>query len=125
MWFSMRAAILAERVASPLLDHYLAARGVSGQQDDEPVTRERRDNLYEPVPGDHGAHGRFDAEARPFSLHLWATMHRGALALGALAFPASWAACPFHPKRCGSRMTLVADRRLVIRSGADDETRDS
>lgn len=86
--FPALKAILAERVASPLLDHYLAARGISGQQDEEPIAPERPDNLYEPVPGDHGAHGRFDAEARPFSLQLWTTMHRGALGLGVLALGA-------------------------------------
>ena len=64
-------------VASPLLDRYLGRTGFSGQQDDEPVEPGRRDNLWEPVPGDHGAHGRFDAEARRWSPQLWATTHRG------------------------------------------------
>lgn len=87
--FPALKTILADRVASSLLDHYLAARGVSGQQDKEPLASGRRDNLYEPVPGDHGAHGRFDAEARPFSLQLWTTMHRRALGLGTLILGAS------------------------------------
>lgn len=69
-------AIVADRMASPLLDHYLAATGIDGQQDAEPVEPDRRDNLYEPVPGDHGAHGRFDAVARKHSPQLWMTMHR-------------------------------------------------
>lgn len=41
----------------------------------------RRDNLWEPVPGDHGAHGRFDATARPHSRKLWATLNRSTLAI--------------------------------------------
>jgi hypothetical protein len=32
------------------------------------------------VPGDHGAHGRFDDRAHPRSLQLWATTHRGTVA---------------------------------------------
>jgi len=39
------------------------------------------------VPGDHGAHGRFDDRASDSSPQLWANMHRRWLALagGALA----------------------------------------
>jgi len=78
-------AIWGDRFASPLLDRYLAATGFAGQQDSEPVSPDRRDNLWQPVPGDHGAHGRFDATARPRSLQLWATMHRTAVLGGVLA----------------------------------------
>ncbi|WP_431469838.1 SDR family oxidoreductase [Sphingosinithalassobacter sp. LHW66-3] len=78
-------AILGDQIASPLLDRYLARTGVSGQQSDEPVAPDRRNNLYAPVPGDHGAHGRFDANARTRSSQLWLTTHRGTVALGALA----------------------------------------
>src|SRR3546814_2077422 len=60
-----------------------AETGFSGQQANEPVEPERQDNLYHPVPGDRGAHGRFDAVARTRSPQLWAIMHRGALLLGA------------------------------------------
>jgi len=73
-------AILADKVASPLLDRYLARTAIEGQQRDEPVSPDRRDNLFEPVPGDHGAHGAFDEQARTFSPQLWATMNRNSLA---------------------------------------------
>lgn len=74
------------RVVIPgLLDRLLARTGYSGQHTDDPLPPGRRDNLYEPVPGDHGAHGRFDAQARPRSLQLEVNMHRGAIAAGALA----------------------------------------
>lgn len=76
-------AIWGDRIASSLLDRYLAATGVAGQQDDEPVAPGRKDNLYEPVPGDHGAHGRFGATARTQSSQLWLTKHRLQIALGA------------------------------------------
>jgi hypothetical protein len=47
---------------------------------DEPEDPDRPDNLWEPVPGDHGAHGRFDHLARPTSWQLRADLHRGWLA---------------------------------------------
>lgn len=45
----------------------LARKGFAGQQTDAPLAPGRRDNLYQPVPGDYGAYGRFDAEARAAS----------------------------------------------------------
>lgn len=77
-------AIWGDRLASPLLDRYLAATGYKGQQDTEPVSPERKDNLWEPVPGDHGAHGRFDAISHRRSPQLWLTTHRAQAALGAV-----------------------------------------
>lgn len=78
-------AIWGDRFASPLLDRYLARTGYAGQQDNEPVPPDRKDNLYAPPPGDFGAHGRFDAQARKFSTQFWISRHRMPLALGALA----------------------------------------
>src|SRR5437763_6239614 len=57
------ATILGNRLAPGLADRYLARTGYEAQQTDEPVPAGRPDNLFEPVPGDHGAHGRFDARA--------------------------------------------------------------
>jgi len=76
-------AIWGDRLASPLLDRYLAATGYEGQQDKEPVSPDRMDNLWQPVPGDHGAHGRFDAISHRRSPQLWLTTHRAQAALGA------------------------------------------
>jgi NAD(P)-dependent dehydrogenase (short-subunit alcohol dehydrogenase family) len=78
-------AILATRVFPGLLDRILAKVGYDGQHTDDPLPPGRRDNLYEPVAGDHGAHGRFDARARPHSVQLWLDMHRGALLASAAA----------------------------------------
>jgi NAD(P)-dependent dehydrogenase (short-subunit alcohol dehydrogenase family) len=82
--FSSWQAIWGDRIASAALDQYLAKTGVASQQDEEPVPPGRPDNLYEPVAGDYGAHGRFDAIARDRSPLLWASMHRGAVAAGAV-----------------------------------------
>ena len=57
------------------------------------MSPDRQNNLYEPVPGDHGAHGRFDDTARSRSPQLWLTTHRLQAALGAgLALVAGGAA---------------------------------
>jgi short-subunit dehydrogenase len=74
-------AIVGNRVAPRLLDHYLARTGYESQQTDEPADLNRPNNLWEPVPGDHGAHGVFDDRSSDHSWQLWADTHRGLLAL--------------------------------------------
>jgi hypothetical protein len=79
-------AILGNRVASGLLDTYLGKIGYAAQQTDEPEDPNRPDNLWTPVPGDHGAHGRFGHRAQRYSAQAWAAMHRtAALSIGAAA----------------------------------------
>jgi NAD(P)-dependent dehydrogenase (short-subunit alcohol dehydrogenase family) len=101
VWVGMPTvqAILGNRIAPGLIDRYLAANGVELQQTDEPDDPGRPHNLWEPVPGDHGAHGAFDARASDWSAQAWATTHRGvtlgvllaagaAIAMGALTIGA-------------------------------------
>jgi NAD(P)-dependent dehydrogenase (short-subunit alcohol dehydrogenase family) len=82
-------SIVGDKIAPRLADRYLASHGYEAQQTSEPVEPGRVDNLWEPVPGDHGAHGDFDARARSRSLHLWAVMHRRWLALAAAGLAAA------------------------------------
>jgi NAD(P)-dependent dehydrogenase (short-subunit alcohol dehydrogenase family) len=77
-------AIWGNKIASPLLDDYLADVAFEGQQDPQPVSPDRKDNLFEPVPGDHGAHGRFDDQAVETSAELWISEHKKELGLAAL-----------------------------------------
>jgi NAD(P)-dependent dehydrogenase (short-subunit alcohol dehydrogenase family) len=85
-------AIMGNRIAPRLLDHYLGRTGFDSQQAKEPDDPERPDNLWESVPGAFGAHGRFDHSAHGTSLQLAATEHRRALALtGLAAAGALWA----------------------------------
>ncbi|MDP8957538.1 MAG: SDR family oxidoreductase [Actinomycetota bacterium] len=70
------ATLLANKIAPGLLDRYLGRTGFSSQQTDEPDSRDRDFNLWDPVPGDHGAHGRFDDRAHSWSPQMWATTHR-------------------------------------------------
>jgi NAD(P)-dependent dehydrogenase (short-subunit alcohol dehydrogenase family) len=81
-------AIWGNKIASSALDHYLAATGFKSQQRPKRVKPDREDNLFEPVPGDHGAHGSFDEEAVDTSAELWISEHKkqiGFAALGAAA----------------------------------------
>jgi NADP-dependent 3-hydroxy acid dehydrogenase YdfG len=57
-------AILGNKVIPGLLDRHLAGIGYDGQCTDQPARGDRRSNLFEPVEGDHGAHGDFDDRAR-------------------------------------------------------------
>ncbi len=76
-------AILANKIAPGLLDHYLGKTGYEGQQTSETETPDKPNDLFEPLPGDHGAHGRFDDRARKFSAQFWASKNRAALLLAA------------------------------------------
>jgi NAD(P)-dependent dehydrogenase (short-subunit alcohol dehydrogenase family) len=75
-------AILGTKIIPGLLDRYLATRGYSGQLSDEPRDPDAADNLFEPLPGDHGTHGRFDSRATAHCAALWASMHRAPLLSG-------------------------------------------
>lgn len=62
-------------------DWYLGKTGYKGQQTQEPADPNNPYNLWEPVSGDHGAHGTFDKRSHETSIQLWATTHRGFLTL--------------------------------------------
>ncbi|HJQ28831.1 MAG TPA: SDR family oxidoreductase, partial [Rubrobacter sp.] len=57
------AVIIGNKLLPGLGDRYLARTGYDSQQAGEPVDPNRPDNLFEPVPGDQGAHGRFDDQS--------------------------------------------------------------
>jgi NAD(P)-dependent dehydrogenase (short-subunit alcohol dehydrogenase family) len=80
-WSTVKA-IVGNKLLPSLGDHYLARAGYDSQQHDGPEDPHRPDNLWQPVPGDHGAHGAFDEHARSFSIELWAEMNRKWLAAG-------------------------------------------
>jgi NAD(P)-dependent dehydrogenase (short-subunit alcohol dehydrogenase family) len=79
-------AIIGNKIAPGLLDHYLARTGFDSQQHDGAEDQSRPDNLWEPLDAevDHGAHGRFDRRASSRSPQLWMSMHRKWLWAGAV-----------------------------------------
>ena len=89
-------AVVGNNLVPEFADHYLAKNGYESQQTDEPEKPGRRDNLFEPLPGDHGAHGRFDTRAKESSLHLLMNLHRAPLLIaGACALIGALAARKF------------------------------
>jgi hypothetical protein len=76
-------AILANRIAPGLIDRYLATAGYSGQLSDKPTLPNAPANLFEPVPGDYGAHGRFDSQARNQSWAMFTDRHKTAFFIAA------------------------------------------
>ena len=71
------AAIWGDKIASGLIDRYLAKTGYDSQQTGQPADPNRPDNLWAPLPGDHGAHGRFTARSINASPQTWANQHLG------------------------------------------------
>src|SRR3954471_17850792 len=78
-------AILGQKLIPGLLDRYLGRVGYDAQQTKDPIEPYRRDNVFAPIRGDRGAHGRFDDESRAFSLELWTRVRRGFVAGGIAA----------------------------------------
>lgn len=86
LWVGQPAvnAILGQRVVPGILDRLLARKAWEGQIAPAPRAS-TADNLYLPLPGDRGAHGRFDADARRSSLQLALNLNRGVVAVASLA----------------------------------------
>jgi NAD(P)-dependent dehydrogenase (short-subunit alcohol dehydrogenase family) len=82
-WPSVKA-VLANKLAPGILDRILAKQGYSGQLTEEPKPSSACENLYTPCDTNPGAHGRFDREARAYSLQWIISSHR-ALSLSVAA----------------------------------------
>jgi hypothetical protein len=70
-------AIIGNKIAPWLGDYVLSKNGYKEQQTDERVEPDRKNNVWEPVSEDRGAHGTFDKIAAKKSYTLWASMNRG------------------------------------------------
>ena len=81
-------AINGQKIAPGLADRYLGETGYDAQMTDKLVSPNRPNNLWEPLSGDHGAHGRFDSQARNSSWQLRLNMHRGLAAACVLGMAA-------------------------------------
>jgi len=69
-------AIVGDKIAPGFADHHLARTGYKGQMTDEPEDPGRKDNLWQPIPGDHGAHGPFSRLSHKSSQQLWIAENR-------------------------------------------------
>ena len=83
---AMTAAVIwGNKFASGLADRYLAKTGYDSQQTGEPDDPHRADNLWHPLPGDHGPHGRFGDRAAHRSPQTWINERLPAVAMIAVA----------------------------------------
>lgn len=90
----------AQKIAPGLVDLYLARTGYRGQQiADEPDSHQRPNNLFEPVTGDPGTHGRFGARAKSHSVAVWAVEQRWWLLLAGVGVSAMLWAGVRHTRR--------------------------
>lgn len=77
-------AIIGNKIAPWYADWVLSRNGYDGQMTSEPEDPGRQHNLWQPLPGDHGVHGRFAAKSKSFSAVTWASLHKGAVAASLL-----------------------------------------
>jgi NAD(P)-dependent dehydrogenase (short-subunit alcohol dehydrogenase family) len=86
-WTTIKA-IIGQRFIPGILDRYLGEMAWNAQVTNRlPPTD--RDNLDAPLPGDRGAHGAFDREARSISTELWLRTHPRTTVVGAALFLAA------------------------------------
>ncbi|KAA2241098.1 SDR family oxidoreductase [Salinarimonas soli] len=107
-------AILGTLAMPGTLDRMMARQAWAGQQTSEPA-RPHADNLFEPPPGDPGAHGRFGDRARTRVNAVSATTARGLVALAAVGAAAGLAGLGYY---LGARRTTFPRPRLGDRERA-------
>jgi short-subunit dehydrogenase len=78
-------AVFGQKLVPGYADRVLATMGFEGQSTGRPRDPDRRSNLFEPVAGDHGARGSFDAQARGRDPIAWITTRLGAAGVMAAA----------------------------------------
>jgi NAD(P)-dependent dehydrogenase (short-subunit alcohol dehydrogenase family) len=72
-----------QKLAPRAGDLVLLRNGWDGQHTGEPKPPDSPDNLFGPMPGDPGAHGRFDDRSRRSTAWTWLRLHRGGLGAAA------------------------------------------
>lgn len=109
---STSVVVAGNKVAAGLGDRYLARTGYESQMTEEPADPNRLDNLWQPLPGDRGAHGDFGKSASKRSLQLWATTHRGLLATAAIGAAAA-IGCLWKNSRHARNGDSLSTKRLT------------
>ena len=110
-----------QKLSPRLADRMLLRMGWKGQHTGEPKPVDAPDNLFDTLPGDPGAHGRFDGQARGSTAWTAARIalrsRPAALALLGLAAPAAAAALSRHShKRAQSVVSRPGPARIRVTS---------
>jgi hypothetical protein len=71
-----------QKLSPRAVDLVLLRNGWREQHTEELKPTDSPDNLFEPFPGDPGAHGRFDERARDTSAWTWLRLYRGLVGAG-------------------------------------------
>jgi NAD(P)-dependent dehydrogenase (short-subunit alcohol dehydrogenase family) len=71
-----------QKVSPRAGDLVLLRNGWKGQHTEELKPTDSPDNLFDVLPGDPGAHGRFDDESRRTTAWTWLRLHRGLVGAG-------------------------------------------
>lgn len=74
--------IWGNKLVPSFVAEYLARTGFDSQFSDLPYDPDRPDNLFDPVPGDPGAHGKFDDRAMSRSVQLELSKNRREIGAG-------------------------------------------
>lgn len=82
-WPTLKA-ILGGRLVPGYVDKKVAREAYRDEQSEEPEDTTRPDNLWESVPGDWAAHGRFDDIARDRSVEFWLRVNRRRLVVAVM-----------------------------------------
>jgi hypothetical protein len=101
-------AIVGDKIAPRFADWYLARHGYEAQQTDEPAEPERPNNLWQPLSGDYGTHGEFDARSADYSIQFWLSKNRSWLTLAGLAL--TGAAIGLYSRRAKSMAQPAVSR---------------
>ncbi len=90
--YSTYKTIIGNKMLPGYLDNYLAKTGYKGQQTNEAEPTNKPDNLWHPIPGDHGATGPFNKTAKHYSPLFKIKKHKwiAAASLTALAIAAGF-----------------------------------
>jgi NAD(P)-dependent dehydrogenase (short-subunit alcohol dehydrogenase family) len=78
-------AVFGEKVVPGYIDEKLGRDGYSGEETSVPADPNRPNNLWDPVAGAYGAHGRFDDRSKTVSIELELAKRKPWLALAAAA----------------------------------------
>jgi NAD(P)-dependent dehydrogenase (short-subunit alcohol dehydrogenase family) len=74
-------AIIGNKIAPGYADRVLARTGYQGQQTKQPVSPDRKDNVWQPVAEDRGEHGDFSDISANKSFTLWGAQNRIAIGI--------------------------------------------
>jgi NAD(P)-dependent dehydrogenase (short-subunit alcohol dehydrogenase family) len=81
-WGSQKL-LWGQKLSPRAADLVLLRNGWKGQHTGEPKATDSPDNLFDTLPGDPGAHGRFGDRSRTSTAWTWLRLRRGRIAVGA------------------------------------------